>query len=162
MHVLHFIVINSNDPSEACAEVESRLLENNHTDYDYFTVIGCLPQDGSFYFVEGTEFFWNIEEMNSIQNLNEYCKKNFQINSYISGMAHETMEKYQNGKKVSSEYWRNLARFADYMAKSCEINLQTFDILKDSFFGYEFSCQGVTHFFGEDGQKYVVFADFHV
>lgn len=178
MHNLHLVVLKADNAQDACDTVETEIQDFGNEN-NWRTICGCVSEDNKI--LDLTDKFsgrWSPKEKgyNTIADLNKlvmgWMKNNFYGKPALEKLNKEAKKGKMNVTKWDTQSLWALQRFAEHQyqvntvkavrKQRGEKKVNSFDITKDSFFGYSYTECGVTQLDHMEGKKlFVVLIDMH-
>lgn len=169
MHNLHFVITRAESPQEACDNVGT-MTSDFGNENNWRTICGCVSEknkvfinDSSGSYTPKDIGYTTIAKINRV--INKWIKSPYYGDAAAAAAAKKKLSRAR--KKIDLSTWNSselfsLERLAKHLYEALPYKESKFDVLKDSFFSWQFDECGVTQDENEnEGQLYVVFVDMH-
>jgi hypothetical protein len=164
MHNLHLIRVKADTPEKACSRVELDINDFGNEN-NWRTICGCLSSTNEPYDSEGGRWSPSTDGYNTIEALNETVKGWIEADSYKADLIDNINDGKVKLKDLSDRMdIYAVKKYLEHKGMVMDVGLkenEEFDILKHTFYDYQYTECGVTECYGDGENTYIVFVDMH-
>lgn len=182
MHVKHIVVVSADNASDAYSEVKSELEKYLNSGFDYFTILGSIDTHNKIH-IKDTEYKDLFKRIKNIETANKTVINWIKAKGEENNDAKALMAKHLSSEELDDMGWYYIEQYAKYQHQLLDLKasitsvpnsvrmlkklntkntsfIQEFDVLKHTFYAYNFCECGVTHI-GNEPKNFIVIVDCH-